>query len=215
MANFLTGAVRTKMETAMATQNLTSVASMTYACSDPEDMVKLLIDLLRWEPLCEGAITQTLEDLWGIAPGSAGDHYTVLRSPGSDRGMIRVVAGNNRKRTTPMSTRWSGVELVVMEDIQEFFKRLENHPDWTIGRPPKTIDFTDAGANIHTYFYAYPPGALISYLLKPRPRPEITPFPLRPTPLAKFSTCTWTWTAPAPAVSGLVPVKWRVPSVKV
>ena len=152
----------------MAEPNLTSIAGMTYACSDPEGMAKLLIGLLHWEVLCEGTVNQPLENLWGISPGSAGDHYTVMRSPGSDRGMIRVVAGDNRKRTTPMSTRWSGVELVVMEDIQAFFKRLEDQPDWTIGRPPKTIDFTDAGANIHTYFYAYPPGALISFLLKPR-----------------------------------------------
>ena len=170
----------------MTEPNLTSIAGMTYACSDPEGMVKLLIGQLHWKILCEGAVDRTLENLWGISPGSAGNHYTVVRSPRSDRGMIRVVAGDNRKRTTPMSTRWSGVELVVMEDIQVFFKRLEDHPDWTIGRPPKTIDFTDAGANIHTYFYAYPPGGTHFIFAKAETQARDYPFPSSPNPIGQI-----------------------------
>ena len=121
-------------------------------------MAALLSDVFGWETLCEGVIDAHLEILWGIESDSAGGSFAVLRSPGSDRGMIRVVAGEDRKRAAPMSTRWSGVEIVVMDDIEGLHEELEAHPDFTVGRAPKTIDFTDAGANVHTFFYVYPPG---------------------------------------------------------
>ncbi len=167
----------------MTQQFLTSPACMTYACSDPARMVALLSDVFGWETLCAGVIDTHLESLWGIAPGSVGETFTVLRSPGSDRGMIRVVAGENRKRPASMSTRWSGVEIVVMEDIEGLHEKLEAHPDFVVGREPKTIDFTDAGANVHTYFYVYPPGGTHFMLTMARTEARDYNFPSSPNPV--------------------------------
>ncbi|MFL2770951.1 MAG: VOC family protein [Rhodospirillaceae bacterium] len=162
---------------------LTSPACMTYACSDPKKMTTLLSDVFGWKTLCDGAIDADLEALWGIAPSSAGGSFAVLCSPGSDRGMMRIVAGEDRKRNAPMSTRWSGVEIVVMEDIEGLHEKLESHPDFTIGRLPKTIDFTDAGANIHTYFYVYPPGGTHFMMTMARTECRDYVFPYSPNPV--------------------------------
>jgi len=164
----------------MSQSALTSPACMTYACSEPQHMAALLLDVYGWETLCEGVIDAHLESLWGIAPDSAGGSFVVLRSPGSDRGMIRVVAGQDRKRTTPMGTRWSGVEFVVMEDIEGFHDKLEAHPDFVVGRPPKTVDLTDAGANVHTYFYVYPPGGTFFLMTMAKTRARDYDFPSSP-----------------------------------
>ena len=162
---------------------LTSPACMTYACSDPRHMAASVEDVYGWETLCEGAIDSQLESLWGIAPGSAGRAYAVLRSPGSDRGMLRVVAGQDRKHPTPMGTRWSGVEFVVMEDIEGLHDKLEAYPDFIVGRPLKTIDLTDAGANVHTYFYAYPPGGSYFVMTMARTKARDYDFPSSPNPV--------------------------------
>jgi len=167
----------------MAQPVLTSPACMTYACSDPKKMAALLLDVLGWETLCEGVVDTPLDSLWGIAPGSAGETFAVLRSPGSDRGMIRVVSGEDRTRVAPMSTRWSGVEIVVMEDIEGLHAKLEAHPDFTVGRVPKTIDFTEAGANIHTYFYVYPPGGTHFMMTMARTECRDYVFPYSPNPV--------------------------------
>ena len=146
-------------------------------------MVALLSDVFGWEILCEGSIDAQLEFLWGIAPDSAGDSFSVLRSPGSDRGMIRVVSGEDRARPVSMSTRWSGVEIVVMEDIEGLHDRLVSHTDFTVGRAPKTIDFTDAGANVHTYFYVYPPGGSHFMLTMAKTEARDYNFPSSPNPV--------------------------------
>ena len=164
----------------MSRSALTSPACMTYACSEPQHMAALLSDVFGWETLCEGVIDLHLESLWGIAPDSAGRSFAVLRSPGSDRGMIRVVDGRDRKRAAPMSTRWSGVEFVVMEDIEGLHDKLEAHPDFVVGRPPRTIDLTDAGANVHTYFYAYPPGGTHFIMTMARTEARDYDFPSSP-----------------------------------
>jgi hypothetical protein len=162
---------------------LTSPACMTYACSNPQRMAGLLSEVFGWERLCEGVIDAGLETLWGIAPDSAGGSFAVLRSPGSDRGMIRVVTGGYRKRAAPMSTRWSGVEIVVMDDIEGLHERLEAHPEFTVGRAPKTIDFTDAGANVHTFFYVYPPGGTHFMMTMANTEARDYDFPASPNPV--------------------------------
>jgi len=146
-------------------------------------MTKLLLDVYGWETLCEGVIDAPLESLWGIAPNTAGKSFAVLRSPGSDRGMIRIVAGQDRRHPTPMGTRWSGIEIVVMKDIEGLHDKLEAHPAFVVGRPPKTIDFTDGGANVHTYFYVYPPGGTYFVMTMARTKARDYDFPSSPNPV--------------------------------
>jgi hypothetical protein len=76
---------------------VTALAAMTVACPAPQRFAAFLNEAWGWEPLAEAPIDPDLENLWGIAPGSAGDHYIVLRSPGANRGMLRLVTGTERR----------------------------------------------------------------------------------------------------------------------
>lgn len=147
--------------TAPPTQNppLTrALACVTIAAADPQALVSLLRDTMHWEGCAQGAIDAGLEQAWGIAAGSAGDRFWLLRSPGSDRGMIRVVQGRDRWPQRPIGARWSGVEIVVMDDIDGLCARLEARSDFKLAKRPRNADFTDAGANVHRFFYGRGPG---------------------------------------------------------
>ncbi len=135
-----------------------AMAGMTISCSQPDQLIELISRDMGWQLICEGRIDASLEKLWGIAAGSAGERFSVYGSPGSSRGMIRVVGGTDRVRTRPMGTRWTGVEIVVMEDLDGLHQSLEARDDFTTIKAPAEADFTDAGANIHRFFHGHAPG---------------------------------------------------------
>jgi hypothetical protein len=97
---------------------VTALVAMTVACREPNRFVAFLAQIWGWTPLTDGPIDTKLETLWGIAPGNAGDRYTIMRSPDANRGMVRIVGGADRERTRQRATRWGGFELVVMSDIE-------------------------------------------------------------------------------------------------
>ncbi|SVE53027.1 uncharacterized protein METZ01_LOCUS505881, partial [marine metagenome] len=72
---------------------------MTISCPIPDDLLQILLDGLGWEILCEGPLDGVVEEVWGVKAGSAGKSFSVVRSPGANRGMIRVVSGPERHRT--------------------------------------------------------------------------------------------------------------------
>jgi catechol 2,3-dioxygenase-like lactoylglutathione lyase family enzyme len=72
--------------------------------------------------------------------------------------MIRVVGGIERVRTHPIGTRWSGVEIVVTEDLRGLYLAFDAHPDFRMIKAPLEADFSDVGANIHQAFYGRAPG---------------------------------------------------------
>ena len=72
--------------------------------------------------------------------------------------MIRVIKGKDRERTKPIGTRWSGVEIVVMNQVDELFEKLKDHPSFDVLSEPTTFDFSDVGANIHRGFHGKGPG---------------------------------------------------------
>lgn len=137
---------------------LTALAGMTVACPAPPRFAAFLTEIWDWETLAEGSIDPDLETLWGIAPGSAGDRFIVLRSPSADRGMLRVVTGRERARPRPRAARWGGFEIVVMEDIDGLYAAMADHPDTAPFEAPKNFDFTASGSNIHRAFSARLPG---------------------------------------------------------
>ncbi len=137
---------------------VTAMAGMTISCSKPDQLIDLITRDMSWAPIHEGAIDARLEQLWGIAPGSAGQRFVILASPGSSRGMIRVVGGSDRQRTRPMGTRWTGVEIVVMRDLDGLHRALEARDDFTTIKAPTAADFTDVGANVHRFFHGHAPG---------------------------------------------------------
>lgn len=164
----------------MPTPLVTSMVCVTHACPEPDQLVRLMTDTCDWEVFCEGEINVSLSDIWGVAPNSAGDHYTIVRSRGMDRGMIRVVHGSERQRTSPMSARWSGIELVVKEDLKKLCDAMEAAADYDVVKPVKAADFTHAGANVHDFFHGKMPGLTHAMFTMAVTQPETYAFPESP-----------------------------------
>ena len=161
----------------MTTPLVTAMNCVTISCPEPNRLVNLMADGCGWEVFCEGAIDSNLERTWGIAAGSAGDRFTIVSSKNFDRGMIRVVEGPERIRTSPMSTRWSGIEIVVSEDLLGLCRNLERHPDFDVVKPVNEADFTHAGANVHTFFHGRTPGLTHAMFTMAVTQPETYAFP--------------------------------------
>jgi catechol 2,3-dioxygenase-like lactoylglutathione lyase family enzyme len=159
---------------------VTSMACATLSCPEPDEAIRMMTDTWDWEVFCTGAIDQGTAALWGIAPGSAGDRFTIVRSRGMDRGMIRVVHGGERIRTSPMSTRWSGIEIVVMDDLVGLCKALETDPAFDVVKPVDEADFTHAGANVHAFFHGRMPGLTHAMFTMAVTQPESYAFPESP-----------------------------------
>ena len=137
---------------------VTAMVGLTISSSEAQKLIDLLTGPVGWEALCEVRLDRDLDTLWGIAPGSAGERFTILRSPGADRGMIRVVTGIERERTRPVDTRWSGAEILVTRDVDGLHDELHPRDDFLVRKKPADADFTDVGANIHRGFFGSAPG---------------------------------------------------------
>jgi len=156
---------------------VTAMNCVTISCPEPERLVKLMTQGCGWEIFCDGALDSRLEECWGVVSKSAGDKFTIVRSKKSDRGMIRVVHGNDRIRTSPMSTRWSGIEIVVSDDLLGLCRTLEKNPDFDVVKSVDEADFTHAGANVHTFFHGKTPGLTHAMFTMAVTEPETYDFP--------------------------------------
>ena len=135
-----------------------ALLGMTLACDEPETLVSLFVDAVGWEITERGAIDRALEQRWGVAAGSAGDHYWVLSAPGADRGRLRVVHGHDRVRSRPVATRWAGLEVLVMRDIDALCERMVDHGGFRVMQPPFDMDWSEFDSNVHRAFVGYAPG---------------------------------------------------------
>ncbi|MCG8503106.1 MAG: VOC family protein [Sphingomonadales bacterium] len=132
---------------------VTAMACMTVAAADPASLFKLLREGMGWEVCAEGAVDEGVSRLWGVSGAENHGPFFLLRSPGAERGMIRIVRGTDRFPERPIGARWSGVEIVVMNDIDGLYERLAAMPEFQVTRPPDNADFSDVGANIHRFFH--------------------------------------------------------------
>ena len=160
---------------------VTALAAMTVACPDPRAFEALLSDVWGWERLADGPIDAVLELLWGIAPGSAGKRYAVMRSPGMNRGMIRIVSGPERNRQCQRAARWGGFEIVVMHDIDDIYATMAARADCAPFGPPRDYDFTHVQSNIHRAFSIGLPGGTHVTLTMPVTQPKDREFPRAPS----------------------------------
>ncbi len=133
---------------------VTALAAMTVACPEPEKFVSFLTGVWDWEVLHAGSIGNDLEKLWGIEAGNAGDAFTILRSRGANRGMLRIIKGAERARARQRAARWGGFELVVMSDIEDIHAKMMAHAESVPYGDVSTYDFTHVGSNIHKAFSA-------------------------------------------------------------
>jgi len=159
---------------------VTSMVCVTISCPKPENLIGLMTNIWDWEVFSDEDVNPAQEALWGIAPSSAGSQSTILRSKTANRGMIRVVEGVDRQRTSPMSTRWSGIEIVVTEDLKNLCDTLQGHPDFHVVKPVDEADFTHAGANVHTFFHGRTTGLTHMMFTMAVTQPETYAFPDSP-----------------------------------
>ena len=159
---------------------VSSMTCVTISCTEPDKLEDLLLNYLDWENFCSSEISKEHEELWGIKKSSAGNDLRIYRSKGSDIGMIRVIKGRNRIKNSPMSTRWSGIEIVVTEDLVGLCKTLEKSNQFEVIKPVDEADFTHAGANIHTFFHGIGPGLTHWMFTMAVTQPETYSFPDSP-----------------------------------
>lgn len=136
---------------------VTALQGMTIATADPAALVAMFTEDLGWDCVTRGPLSPALARLWGLAEAPPGE-ATVLRSPGSDRGMVRVVAGSERVRSRTMASRWAGIEMIVGYDLDGLAARLDARPGFRTTVPPSDWDWTEYGSNVHRAFIGIAPG---------------------------------------------------------
>ncbi|MBM3504262.1 MAG: VOC family protein [Alphaproteobacteria bacterium] len=162
------------------------LAGMTHSCPEPQRFLNLVTKEWGWEVLMEGGIGSDLERLWHIAPGSAGDRFWIVRAPGSDHGMVRVVRGSERRRVRERAARWAGFEIIVTSDIVGLHRRLANHPDFKPYQAPVDYDFTHAASNLHQAFSSRLPGGTHVTMTMGVTQPKKRKFPTAKTQVGQF-----------------------------
>lgn len=156
---------------------VTAMIGVTISCTDPDAMTRMFVDALGWEIATHGKIDTELEACWGIASGSAGTEFALLRSPGADRGMLRVVAGAERIRSRPIAARWAGVEVLVTRDLDQLFEQLDRHTSFATLHRPFDMDWSEFGSNVHRAFLGAGPGSTHLVFTMALTKPEGRSFP--------------------------------------
>lgn len=136
---------------------VTALQCVTIATADPRGLSALFLDDLGWEHVATVPVGTAQAQIWGLAEPPPGE-AVVLRSPGSGRGMVRVVRGAERPRSRTMATRWAGVEMVVAHDLDGLAARLDARPGFRTTVPPSDWDWTEYGSNVHRAFIGIAPG---------------------------------------------------------
>jgi catechol 2,3-dioxygenase-like lactoylglutathione lyase family enzyme len=117
-----------------------------------------MTEICGWEMLCECRLDEDVERVWGVDSGSAGRIAAVIRSPGSDRGMMRIAEGPDRQAASGFQRGWSGIEIVVSHELDALCHRLDAHSAFDLWKPVNKADFTHAEANVHDFFLGQIPG---------------------------------------------------------
>lgn len=159
---------------------VSSMVCVTISCPEPDKLEHLLLNYLDWELFCSTDLNSNHEELWDISKDSAGKSIKIYRSKKSDIGMIRVIKGKERIKKSPMSTRWSGIEIIVTEDIVGLCNSLKKSKIFKVIKPVDEADFTHAGANIHTFFHGVGPGLTHWMFTMAVTQPETYAFPDSP-----------------------------------
>jgi len=141
-----------------AQARVTALCGITLASPDPEGCAHLLTAGFGWERWIEGRIAPQLERQWGLARGAAGPRAVILRSPGSSRGMLRLVQGTTRRRSRRFAARWAGVEMIVSRDLDALWEQVREFPGFDPRQPPLTMDWSSFGSNMHRAFIGIGPG---------------------------------------------------------
>ncbi len=142
----------------MSKFKINSLLCLSIACNKPESLKNILLNGLGWSIFSESTIPHNIKKIINFKVNKYNEKVTILRSPNSDRGMIRILHGKERIRTKQRSLRWGGFEVVVSKNIDSLFNKLLKFDDFIPISPPENYDFTDVASNIHRAFSAKLPG---------------------------------------------------------
>lgn len=162
---------------------VTALQAVTIACHSPATLAALLSQGLGWPCLAEGALDATFERQWGIAAGSAGRRFAIHGPPGASRGLVRIVAGEERARERPLAARWAGIEMIVARDLDELHARLATRPGFATLQSPVTMDWSEFGSNQHRAFVGRGPGGTHLSFTMGLTRPVGRDFPVATAPV--------------------------------
>lgn len=118
----------------------------TVLVENPERTAAALTGLLGWEQL--------------PASRSRASRFVTVRAPGTHRGMIRLLEGEEGPRVTDLREGWASVELVV-RDVDALARRIEASDAFELRTAPVTFDLTEQGSNVHRAAIAWGPGNLL------------------------------------------------------
>jgi hypothetical protein len=118
----------------------------TVPVTDPHRAAAAFADVLGWESLPTDRVD--------------GSRSVIVRAPGTERGMIRLLEGEEGPRVTDLRKGWASVELVV-RDVDALAARMERSGDFEVRTRPVTFDLTDIGSNVHRAAIAWGPGNLL------------------------------------------------------
>jgi len=130
---------------------VTALAGVTVASSRPDLLTDLFSEVLGWEIVSDGPITPALRQFWGAAPEND-DRCVVLAATGANRGMVRIIAGPDRKPTDKLRTRLAGVEILVAHGLSELYEKVAAHLAFETTHRPFETDWSDYGSNVHRAF---------------------------------------------------------------
>ena len=142
----------------MTASVLNDLKCLTISCKEPRSLAEIIEKNFDWKIYKHGSIDPELETLWGIKENSAGTDFYIFQSENMNRGMIRIVSGNDRIRSKNRSRRWGGFEIVIMENIDELYDNLNQNINFLTFGKPDNYDFTSVQSNIHRAFSGTIPG---------------------------------------------------------
>lgn len=113
------------------------------------------------DPARAAAAFETVLGWETFASSRNGDRRSVMvRAPGTDRGMIRLLEGEEGPRVTDLREGWASVELVV-RDVDGLAERIASSSDFELRTAPTTFDLTEQGSNVHRAAVAWGPGHVL------------------------------------------------------
>lgn len=118
----------------------------TVLVENPAHAAAALGTVLGWEELSAGR--------------SGASRFVTVRAPGTDRGMIRLLEGDEGPRATDLRPGWASVELVV-RDVDALARRIAGSDDFELRTAPVTFDLSEQGSNVHRAAIAWGPGNLL------------------------------------------------------
>lgn len=95
------------------------------------------------------------------AAGRIGDAaFVTVGAPGSTRGMVRFLEGDEGRPVEDLREGWASIEVVV-RDVDGLARRIAASDDFRIRTEPVTFDLTEHGSNVHRALVAWGPGGLM------------------------------------------------------